>query len=74
MGTALAGKAIQALKSGRTVQGEQAAVASTVFSIPQRKVTRAQVDLAKSYLEGPRETIDQQEFTRQILRARLYVL
>jgi hypothetical protein len=66
MGAALAEKAIQALKMGRTVQGEQAAVTRTVLSIPQRKVTRAQVELAKSYLEGPRETIDQQEFTRQI--------
>jgi hypothetical protein len=66
MGPALADKAIQALKTGRPVHGEQVDAAGTVLSIPQRKVTRAQVDLAKSYLEGSRDSIDQQEFTRQI--------
>jgi hypothetical protein len=66
MGKGLADKAIRSLQTGQPVEGEQAMVASTLLSIPQRKVTRAQVELAQRYLEGPGETIDQQEFTRQI--------
>jgi neutral ceramidase len=68
MGTALANQAIQSLDAGhrQPVQGEQTGVARRVLSIPQRKVTRAQVDLAQGYLEGPQPAIDQQAFTRQI--------
>ena len=66
MGKALAGKAIQSLETGQYVQGEQAAVSSRVLSIPQRKVTRAQVELAQRYLEEPQAAINQQEFTRQV--------
>jgi hypothetical protein len=66
MGRALAGKAIQSLETGQPLQGERVGAASTVLSIPQRKVMRVQVELAQDYLEGPHTAIDQQEFTRQI--------
>ncbi len=66
MGEALAKKAEEALSVGHPVQNEQVGVAQKVLAIPQRRVTRAQVELAQRYLKKTPKDIDQQEFTRQI--------
>ncbi|RPJ51754.1 MAG: hypothetical protein EHM21_01945 [Chloroflexi bacterium] len=66
MGSALAEKSGEALATGCAVQGDRIAMARTVLTIPQRIVTREQVELAQWYLEKAPEDLDQQEFTRRI--------
>jgi neutral ceramidase len=66
MGKALADKSQEALATGCGAQGERIAMARTVLSIPQRRVTREQVELAQWYLEKAPKDLDQQEFTRRI--------
>jgi neutral ceramidase len=66
MGTALAEKTVRALETGQPVPDGRVSTARKVLSIPQRRVTRAQVELAQGYLEHPQPGLDQREFTRQI--------
>jgi len=58
MGEALAAKAMEALQSGRYLADERVAVARAILKIPQRRVTKEQVELAKWYLEKRPENID----------------
>jgi neutral ceramidase len=66
MGDALAEKSRQALEGGSSVQGDRIVMARMVLSIPQRKVSHEQVELAQWYLENKSKDINQQEFTRRI--------
>jgi neutral ceramidase len=66
MGKALAEKANEALRTSGIQKKERLGMARMVLSIPQRKVTREQVELAQWYLEKAPEDLDQQAFTRQI--------
>jgi neutral ceramidase len=66
MGQSLADKAIESLASTQVVTGGRVRMARQVLSIPQRRVTREQADLARWYLEHALKDIDQQEFTRKI--------
>ncbi len=66
MAKALAHKAVEALGTGWVVPNGQVHMARQVLQIPQRRVTREQVALARWYLEKAPPEIDQQEFTRKI--------
>jgi hypothetical protein len=65
MGAALAGGAVEALRSASPIRGG-VRLASSVLSIPQRRVTSRQVELARWYLEQAPADLNQQDFTRQI--------
>jgi neutral ceramidase len=66
MGEALAQKAVEALGNGQELFDGRVQVARCTLRIPQRRVTREQVELAKWYLEEAPPDLDQQEFTRKI--------
>lgn len=66
MADALAQKAVEALDGGHVVKRERVSMARQVLSIPQRRVTRQHVDLAKWYLEEAPKDLHQQEFTRKL--------
>lgn len=65
MGEALAQKAVEALADAHPVSSSLR-IAREILPIPQRRVTRKQVELAQWYLEKAPVDLDQQEFTRQI--------
>lgn len=66
MGEGLALKAAEALGSSRLSVGYNVRITSEILRIPQRRVTRQQVELAQWYLEKTHPDLDEQEFTRRI--------
>jgi neutral ceramidase len=67
MGEILAVKAEEAVRNCQKVKGEQVQIVHRVLHIPQRRVSREQVALAKWYLEQAEENqVDQLDFTRKI--------
>lgn len=66
MGSALADRAIHAVAGANTTELPLVRTASRVLSIPQRKVTKEQVDLARWYLEVAKPGVDQKAFTRRL--------
>lgn len=66
MGEALAQKAIQAMETAHTVEGDRLLAASKTIRIPQRRPTPEQVALAKWFLEKRPADIDLQDYHYQI--------
>ncbi|MHB0874613.1 MAG: hypothetical protein ACYC5O_01075 [Anaerolineae bacterium] len=66
MGEALAGSALAALERGEDLEDGQLHVESKLLSIPQRRPTLDQIELARWYLEKAPPDVDQREFTRRI--------
>jgi neutral ceramidase len=66
MGRALANRADEAIRAGCQLAVDRIDVASTRLSIPQRRPTTEQVELARWYLEERPADLDELEFTRRI--------
>jgi hypothetical protein len=66
MAQSLAEKARAASAAGCLLKSDHLAIARYILAIPQRRVTRDQVEMAQWYLEQAPEDIDQQSFTRKI--------
>ncbi len=66
MGQALADSALAALEEGEDLDDMRILVETKVLSIPQRRPTPEQLELARWYLEDAPPDLDQKDFTRRI--------
>ena len=65
MGRALADKADEAIREGRSFAVDHLGMASTRLPITQRRATMEQVELARWYLEERPDDLDELDFTRR---------
>lgn len=66
MGTALAGKADEAMAASHSIGNSHVDVASTQVAIAQRRPTPEQLELARWYLDERPDDLDEEAFTRRL--------